>query len=289
MRSSRRAVRVVERPGSVRVEREGDALRGDAPVAVMSSWTKTAQMSLSLSQYLFRLEEIGFRSLLVNASGFSSPLEWPHGIPVTTTVVRRDNIGYDFGSWSSALRTFPWIRAHQAVLLTNDSMVGPFASLDTIADAARASHADLFGLTESYQGAHHPQSYFLLFRGGVLAERPWTRFFDAVREEETKEDIVRAYEFGVPRVCSRYGYSWETMVGADAAVSGEGNPTFDRWRYLLEAGIPFVKRSLITDSDYQATVAEVAGYVQWAYGQNLREWLPEGYFMAGRQRGEAGE
>ena len=44
-------------------------------------------------------------------------------------VVRKPNVGYDFGSWSVAMSLMPSIATSDRLIIANDSMVGPFVSL----------------------------------------------------------------------------------------------------------------------------------------------------------------
>lgn len=244
-------------------------------VAIVASWTPTPVMSRSLSQYLFELEEIGFPSLVVNASGLGEDLVWPHGKPNSTVIATRPNVGYDFGSWADALDHFPGIRGFDEVLLTNDSMVGPFEPLTEISEAMEDSGADLFALTENQQHGRHMQSFFVNFRGGILEERPWRNFFADVQQKASKDDIVQTYELGLTRTAQRYGYSWSVMFTTEVLEGGGGNPTFERWRLLLDRGVPMVKRSLVTHPQYPATMAEIEAAVQARFGESLRDWMPE--------------
>ncbi|WRS30226.1 glycoside hydrolase family 99-like domain-containing protein [Actinomycetaceae bacterium MB13-C1-2] len=271
----------------VRLER-GDISKAleSGSVAIISSWTATAQMSRSLSAYLEALEDIGFTSLVVNTSDVEGALEWPYGIPDSTVVLRRCNVGYDFGSWGAVLSQFQEIRSLPRVLITNDSMVGPFEPLTAIDNAISDSSADVFALTESYQIEHHFQSFFVLFRNGVLAEEPWVRFFESVRQERSKENIIQVYEFGLMRTCELYGYSWDVMLDAQTTALSEGNPTFDGWKVLLDAGIPMVKRSLVVSDRYVVMAANAIREVRQRYGEGIDDWLPDGV-SAFRIKGDA--
>lgn len=244
-------------------------------VAVVASWTATPVMSRSLSQYLFELERIGFPSLVINTSELEEDLVWPHGKPESTVIVTRPNVGYDFGSWAAALDYFPQVRKFDEVLLTNDSMVGPFAPLTEVLEAMTTSEADIFALTENLQHGLHMQSFFVCFRGGILEDRPWKNFFGRVREEASKDDIVQIYELGLTRTALRYGYSWLVMFPMEVLEGGIGNPTFERWELLLDCGMPLVKRSLVTHPQYPATIAEIEAGVKQRFGALLGDWMPK--------------
>ncbi len=270
--------RVIDGSGATLHEEVGalDSLTGPR-IALVSSWSQTEVMSRSLSAYLKELQRLGYQTVVISTSPVATELVWPHGRPANTVVVRRENIGYDFGSWAAALNAMPWVRSKPFVLLTNDSMVGPFAPLDHVLEAAESSSADLFGLTESYQIIHHPQSFFLLFKRGILADPAWVDFFDSVRPQDSKVKVIQAYELGLSRYCAREGYSWETLATAYASRVGRDNPTLAGWEALLGRGIPFVKRNLLVDPLMPSTSMDMQNAVKYRYGEDVQDWLPPRY------------
>lgn len=267
---------------------QGDplSLRQADKIAVFSSWSAQPIMSLSFSRYLLELEVLGYSALIVSTSAFEEEHRWPHGKPASTVVFRRENIGYDFGSWASALHALPWIAKAPRVLLTNDSMVGPFSSLEAISKASARSNADIFSLTESLDMAHHPQSFFLEFRGGILADRPWQRFFNSVRPQDQKMSVVEAYETRLGDWAIRHGYSWEPMLSGWFGASRAGNPTLESFAALLDTGAPFIKRNILTEDTFPVTALKMAQTVQDRYGQDVRDWLPPGYSLPGEPQKE---
>ena len=272
--------RVIDTPGAqLRVERGRKEWLDSDRVAVVCSWTPGDEMSLSLSKYLEELSQNGYVPLVVSTAETDGPLLWPHGIPDNAVVVRRDNVGYDFGSYSAVLNALPHLRNIDHLLLTNDSLVGPFAPIGPILRQAEVSSADICSLTESQQYVHHPQSFFLMFRKGVLDEKPMRRFFDEVREQGEKVQIIQAYELGLSRHCAHEGYSWESIVGSATTNVGTENPTYVGWRSILDAGVPFLKRNILLDPTRTRTTEAMPVEVLKRYGQDVREWLPEGYIL----------
>ena len=76
------------------------------------------------------------------------------------------NVGRDFGAWRDAAAVaLQRFGTPQELLLTNDSVLGPFLPLAPLVDAWRAGGEGFFGLTESLGGGPHLQSYALLGRG----------------------------------------------------------------------------------------------------------------------------
>ena len=279
----RRGELVVGSPAASLVLESGSeqVLAESGPVALVSSWSEAPQMSRSLSTYLAELVRLGYRPIVISTAEFKEPLSWPQGLPDEALVYRRPNRGYDFGSWAAGLE-LPGIAARDRVLLTNDSMVGPFTDLTAIEEAAKRSDADIFSLVESNQMKKHPQSFFLEFRGGILDEKPWRRFFRGVRHQAEKMSVVEAYEVNLGEHAEQAGYSWEAMVPAYLQGSKLDNPTLTSWRLLLESGIPFLKRGLITSPLHWHTAQQMARAAADLYGEDVSEWLPEGLTLAGR-------
>lgn len=158
------------------------------------------------------------------------------------------------------------------VLLTNDSLLGPFAPITDLLEWISAPGPDIRALTSSHQFVRHMQSYFLAFRGGILADPPWVDFFNCVRIEPDKMSIVLKYELGVSRTAFSEAYSTqEYMSGPELGVPSQ-NPTIDGWRQLLERGVPFIKRTMVTDPSTAKEAAEVREYVKRRYHTDVNQW-----------------
>ena len=270
--------RVIDTEGAVlRVEHGDRAWLDNERVAVVSSWSPTVQMSRSLSEFLFALSDAAYVPFVVSTTEVDGPLQWPHGLPDNAVVARRPNIGYDFGSYAAALNAAPVLRNIDHLLLTNDSMVGPFAPIRELLAQAEASTADICSLTDSYQYVHHPQSFFLMFRKGVLAEPAMRRFFDEVRQQSEKVVVIQAYELGLSRHCAHEGYCWEALISSERAGAGLDNPTLWGWKTILDAGAPFVKRNILLDDTLTEHTVDIPTEILQRYGEDVRDWLPVGY------------
>ncbi len=259
--------------GKVRIER-GDAsvLTRTGKVAIIAQYSATQVQPRSLSEYLRQLEANDYATLIVATCEAPEPLTFPHGIPEETVIMRRPNLGYDFGSWATALGTLPQLRRCPVVLLTNDSLLGPFAPIDHLLAWAGKPGPSIRGLTSSYQFVRHIQSYFLAFRQGILDEAPWRDFFNNVRIEPDKDRVVLSYELGTSRLCFAEAYSWDEWVtGPDLGVP-YSNPTVDGWKNLIEADVPFLKRTIMTHPSTLSESAEAAVYIQRRFNEDITQW-----------------
>ncbi|SDN23571.1 Rhamnan synthesis protein F [Actinomyces ruminicola] len=259
--------------GRVHIERGRPSTIVDSDrVALVAQFSVGPLQPKSLSEYLKRLDAAGYATVVISTCESAEPLEFPAGIPQDTMIIRRPNLGYDFGSWTTALGCFPELRDAGTVLLTNDSLLGPFAEIDHLLEWAAAPGPDIRGLTASFQFAHHIQSFFLSFRGGILADQPWRDFFNAVRVEPGKDDVVMSYEIGVSRLAFAECYSSEVWVTGPELGVPYGNPTVDGWKNLIESGVPFLKRTIMTHPSTEAEAAEAAQYIRRRFGTDVNEW-----------------
>lgn len=241
--------------------------------AVLVHYAKHRMLTRSVAALADALTGSGYRTVLVSAAEVDGPLRWPDHPREDVLVLRKPNVGYDFGSWAVALDTLPAIAGAERVILTNDSMAGPFAPLGPLIERMESSAADVIGMTDTRQFAPHLQSYFLSFRGGVLAEPPLRRFFAGVRHERSKWQIIKRYEIGLAEVLRRAGYGVTSAFHATSVVEPDENPVIIGWAQLLERGFPFVKRQILRYPFVAPAGDQVPWVVRNTYGERIEEWV----------------
>ena len=112
----------------------------------------------------------------------------------------------------------PAITQAPYVILANDSLLGPFTDLGRLLADFEPASADVWGLTDTHQFCHHLQSYFLGYRGGVLADRPLQDFFAGVRQERSKWEIIKHNELALSRLLHGEGYDRPSAFRGDDVV-----------------------------------------------------------------------
>jgi len=149
--------------------------------------------------------------------------------------------GYDFSAYALALREISRRSPHANVFVLNDSVFGPFNDVSAV--LANPPWA-FTGYTASSQIENHIQSYAFVLQdvsprrmralAGIMF--PWTSF-------NLAWDVICVQETRFARVASksmRVGAFWyaphETII----------DPTLVRPVELVDAGFPFVKRSLLS-------------------------------------------
>jgi len=257
----------------VRVERAPRGESGSDRVAVIAQFSQQHHISRSLDTMIAELLTVGYRVIVCSSCQSRAELVFDESVRDKVTVLRRPNVGYDFGSWACALAWDADISRARHVVLLNDSMVGPFSPLDTALKGFHESRADVYGLTDTTQFEYHLQSYFLGFTNGVLAEQPLRRFWKGIRQEASKEETIHRNEIGFSRLLRREGYVSEAAFPSRHVVNPGENPTIVGWERLLELGFPFVKREIVRTPQVAPGGDHVADVVRRRFGVDIEEWL----------------
>lgn len=245
-----------------------------AKAAVVAHWSIDGSLSRSVLALTRELTRSGHEVVLVSSASAPQTGVDPVVLGEGVTLFRRPNSGYDFGTWHSALSHFQGLRAAQQVVLANDSMAGPFASLEPILARMAKSSAQVWSLTASQQMTWHPQSYFVCYRDSVLADEPLRRFWDGVQAHEDKSAVIHNYELGLGRLLRAQRYRVDVAFpSADLLVGRRKNPTIRGWRALLDAGLPMVKRQLLTDPTVAADAVEIPGEIKRRYSEDVFDWM----------------
>lgn len=222
------------------------------------------------------LQTHGYQVVVSSACEASRPLEWADPVDLADlTVIRKPNVGYDFGSWSLALSAVPGLLARPRVILANDSMAGPFASMGPLLENFDAAPVDVWSLTDSYQFGYHLQSYFLGFNDGVLGERPLRRFWADICHEADKDAIIGRYELGLSRLIRDEGFVHAPAIAHELVVQPGENPVIKGWRELLRRGFPFVKREILRDPSVAPGGSGVRAVLKRMFGVDVDEWVED--------------
>lgn len=242
-------------------------------VALVASWAPDARVSRSLSELVRSLDAAGYPAIVIRASDDTAPLHWDSAPPASTVVLRKPNIGYDFGSWAVALDRFPALAKRRNVILVNDSMVGPFRALDEMAHSFESSRADVWGATSTRQVIPHLQSYLLGFRNGVLADPAVRQFWRSVNHLEDKSQIISDYELGLSRLLRAEGVTSDAWFASERVVAPADNPVINGWHRLIDLGFPFVKRELVRNPAIVRDARLAPHVIREQFGADVAEWL----------------
>ena len=84
--------------GQTSIEGAVTALPKIERIAVLASYSATPAVSQTVTASIRELQACGYFVILVRASDSREALEWPNEAPADVLVIRKPNIGYDFGS-----------------------------------------------------------------------------------------------------------------------------------------------------------------------------------------------
>ena len=257
----------------VRVERGPRGDSSDDRVAVVAQFSQQHRISRSLNAMIAALLGAGYRVVVSSSCQSTSELVFGESVRDEITVLRKPNVGYDFGSWACGLAWDAGITRARDVVLVNDSMLGPFSALDTVLTGFHESKADVYGLTDTTQFGYHLQSYFIGFKNGVLQEQALRRFWMSIRHETSKERIIQRNEIGLSRLLRAEGFECEAAFPYWRSVDEGENPTIRGWERLLGLGFPFVKREIVRSPQVAPRGDRVASVVRRKFAVDIEEWL----------------
>lgn len=241
------------------------------------------------------------RLVLVSTSLENLPAELLDTVDV---FIPRENVGYDFGSWQAGLRALSPSGAFDApgfdeVVCLNDSVYGPLSEPALLFTDPRTAGADLWGMVISRQPPRHGgrqprphlQSWFLAARRPLLSAPVWNDFWAGVVPQPTKDDVIARYELGLSegvvsaglRIAALYDARAEDPPGwRDVAPHLSLRRPWVAWRLLrktrrpfhnpaellpqrlLDAGVPYVKVSVLRLNHYRLALEVVHGAIRAA-------------------------
>jgi lipopolysaccharide biosynthesis protein len=227
-------------------------VRGKA-VALFATYSEAGHLLPCTARYLDFLRNSGHRVVSLIATPDFDAIDATAYRDRSDHVFLRENGGFDFSMWSSALVSAPQLWEAESLLLCNDSMIGP-GRPQGLLDRLSASTADVVGLTEGHQGGHHLQSYFIRLNRRALADPELRDFFTTILAWSHKTEVTHRYEIGLTRLVDTAGLSRETLyplalTGRRADLAQGLNPTLHLWRHLLDQGFPFIKAEVLRDAD----------------------------------------
>jgi hypothetical protein len=207
----------------IRVHQPGGApaLSGGRRIALYVHYARSGRFSHMVCEQLALYRALGFDVVLAtNAETIDEP-SWRLAAAQCWQVVRRANVGLDFGCWRDAaaliLSQIPSETPPDELLLVNDSVLGPIHPLGPLISRARALGEGVVGMTESRQGGVHLQSYFVLALGAA-ATTDTLAFLRQIKLSTAKWLIVQRGEFGLTRYLLHRGHRVAALFGYEAAL-----------------------------------------------------------------------
>jgi lipopolysaccharide biosynthesis protein len=177
--------------------------------------------------------------------------------PLVTHLIDQPHAEYDFGSYS---RGVAWMRESQNVMsgigdviFCNDSILGPFSDLRKLFLIMETKRLEFWGVTVSHQIQPHVQSYFFVLSKQMISRPSVRKFFDNVRANLSKDEVILNYEIGLSKLMASLGAHALGLLCEDRLSIVTKTSAVNPMTYpasLLMLGSPFIKkRSLSSGSE----------------------------------------
>lgn len=163
---------------------------------------------------------------------------------------------YDFGSWQELINKIGYdiISQYDELILCNDSCFGPLYSLPNIFEEMNKKDCDFWGISENiYEKVKHLQSYFLVFKNNVFTSNTFKTFFDNIKLEENKMDIIYNYELTLTNILEKANFKSQAYfnsqvinhyISPQTTLNNLDNCYY--WRQSIAKGFPFIKKAIFT-------------------------------------------
>jgi rhamnosyltransferase len=116
------------------------------------------------------------------------------------TVIRRENIGYDFWSYKVGIDALGEVSGLERLLLLNSSFISVDPERLCAAMLGPMAGPALRGLSLSHDRTVHLQSYCLAFEGReLIASARFAQWWQAMTPISDREQVIARYEFGLSR------------------------------------------------------------------------------------------
>lgn len=257
----------------------------DAPkVAIFNHFDRQGRIHDFVDYYLRQIAAAGYVIIFVSNSPRLPPASIERLTRLCGLIVRRPNVGRDFGAYKDGIALIPDLARLDSLLIANDSVYGPFFDLKEVMARMDPDQAEVWGITDSWERRYHLQSFFLVFGKTALASPAFARFWRGLRYVQSKFWIITRYEIGLTRALMAAGLRCKSLypyrVAATALVEAVKdrkilnqddiepvqkrfirqvfdainagiplNGTHFFWDHLIGAmGCPFLKRELLRDN-----------------------------------------
>lgn len=178
---------------------------------------------------------------------------------LVSKIIIRDNMGYDFGSWKVGINFLrDKIKNIKSLLLMNDSLYGPIFSMDEIISNTINSPFDITSMTASNQFGYHGQSYYISYSNKIINSEVFQFFWKNcpiknINSDEDKIRMILKYEVRFYQLLLKMNFSHTVLFNLESKL----NPSIYSWNKLIDIGMPFIKNSLLFDSQEKFTETKI--------------------------------
>ncbi len=187
------------------------ALENAKRVVVFNHFDMRGRIHEYVEFYLKELRKEGFHIVFTSNSPRFPNSSVEKLKPLVSVILWRRNVGYDFGAFKDGIAEIPDPKSLDMLLITNDSMYGPLQDFGQLIRNANPNEADLWGITDCWDGRFHLQSYFLLFHPQAIQSPAFSKFWRNLPYFRRKRWVVRYGEIGLTPFFLSYGVRCKAM------------------------------------------------------------------------------
>lgn len=175
-----------------------------------------------------------------------------------TTILRRENVGFDFGAWKDAVTQYGFDRlgAFDQVVFANNSNFAPLWSLSSVfAEMERRERVDFWGITlyprgfasadmdKEYIDAHI-QSYFFVVEQSLASSPVFAEFWNRVAYHTELLDVVVHEETEMTKFFTDRGFRCDAYLAESSLLMEKTQNTapYMQPKALVLMGSPLVKK-----------------------------------------------
>ncbi|WP_318469411.1 rhamnan synthesis F family protein [Photobacterium leiognathi] len=173
---------------------------------------------------------------------------------ICLTVIAKRHGLYDFGSYKIGIdyaKKNINIEEYSSILIANDSVFMVGKDIKKVVNQYNPNgNIDFWGVyyntMERYLGGdYHPhiQSYFVIFGSKIIRSKSFYEFFDAIKKEKSKIDIINKYEIGMTKFFLKRGFTCSSLI-----TRNRNDTVSTRSLFLLLKGFPFLKKSAFKEN-----------------------------------------
>jgi lipopolysaccharide biosynthesis protein len=243
----------------------------------------SGQISGADMYYLTQLKAISADVVFISNSDLSAA-QLKRVEPLTSKIVSRKNVGFDFGAWRDALNAVGWDRmgTYDEIVFANNSCFGPVFPMEKMFSTMQKSEANFWAVTDfpdspqspraeaaALKDQHipaHLQSYFMVFDRKVVASSEFRDFWSSVIDVTDILDVIALYETQLTGILLRGGFKCGSYINEAGIIQGrnthipEFNTAYSDPISMIALGSPFIKKKI---SIYSApSISEVKKLVE---------------------------
>ncbi|MBQ0823546.1 class I SAM-dependent methyltransferase [Microvirga sp. HBU67558] len=213
-------------------------------VVVLVCYCPSGRLTQLQRQLVHEYNDAGYLvALVVNSGCFGSHRD-PGASPAAIQIVR-ENLGYDFGAWSHAVRLIGGVGTARSITFTNDSVIAPRGGILQLRRKVDEAAADVVFATENLEHRHHLQSYFFCIKNPSTSSAAF-KILTSVPCYADKQRLINEVELTLSERLVAAGLQVKAIYDCEEAAKIRRNPTIYNWRALIRDGYPFLKVQLFT-------------------------------------------